>query len=83
MSYSVLLPVRLGEKVYYKISEKTTLSGTVVGRSFYDTKDKIICNIIVCFRDDVTEKQQTIVFTDDENSLDKPLFIHLKIDDLC
>lgn len=83
MAYSILFPVRLGEKVNYKISEKTTLSGTVIGRSVYDTKDKIVCNIVVCFGDDETEKQQNIVFTDDETQLDKPLFIHLEKIEKC
>lgn len=83
MSYSILFPVRIGENVTYQISEKTTLIGKVVGRSVYDTKDKIVCNIVVSFFDDDSEKMKTIVFTDDENSLDKPLFIHLKKQDQC
>jgi len=83
MSYSILFPVRIGEKVNYKISEKTTLSGTVVGRSVYDTKDKIVCNLVVSFFEDDNEKMKTIVFTDDETQLDKPLFIHLEKTEKC
>lgn len=83
MSYSILFPVRIGENVTYQISEKTTLIGKVVGRSVYDTKDKIVCNIVVSFFDDDSEKMKNIVFTDDENSLDKPLFIHLKKQEQC
>lgn len=83
MSYSILFPVRIGERVNYKISENTTIFGTVVGRSVYDTKDKTVCNLVVSFFEGDAEKMKTIVFTDDETQLDKPLFIHLKKNDLC
>ena len=82
MTYSIF-SVRIGENVTYQISEKTTLIGKVVGRSVYDTKDKIVCNIVVSFFDDDTEKQKTVIFTDDETQLDKPLFMHLKKQEKC
>jgi hypothetical protein len=83
MSYSILFPVRLGDKVTYQISENTTLLGTVVGRSVYDTKDKVVCNVVVNFFEEEAEKSKTVIFTNDETQIEKPLFIHLKKQEKC